>query len=138
MSLHYSIYKVQIRSFCVPFGSQRTFICYHILITLSRTFFKFFQSFLSCGCAPGSAPFITQLLYPITYHFICQELFQVFTNFFLCGIYWRRPRGQLAYISTAFPVCQALLYKNFGYFLLIFTRVQPSSISGFSTLKCRC
>ena len=54
LSLRYSIYKVQSRSLSqARLGSPRTFICYHILSNLSRTFFKFFEVFSDVCCAPG-------------------------------------------------------------------------------------
>jgi len=162
LSLRYSIYKVQIRSLLqARLGSLRTFICYHIFNHLSRTFFKFFQISFRCALCSRISAFITQLFKFTTFFSVCQELFHFFSNFFSCGValcrtqlfkdntltsycqelflvflkffvYRRRSRGQLAYISTSNPICQALFYKFRTFFLAIFTHAQLSTLGGFS------
>ena len=135
MSLHYSIYKVQVCSFAFRFGSLRTFICYHISFTLSRTFFQVFQSFLSCRCAPSCSPFITQLCHYNTLFSFVKNFFLILSKFYfvLCG-----PRGQLAYISTPQSICQALFHKKSTSFLYAFTCVQSSAIRGIPPVWTGC
>ena len=95
--------------------------------SLCQELFQVFQSFLSCRCAPGSSPFITQLCYYNTLFSFVKNFFQILSKFYfvLCG-----PRGQLAYISTPQSICQALFHKNPTSFLYAFTCAQSSAIRG--------
>ena len=107
-SSRYSIYKVQ-WSVLISLSLTRTFISYHILKLLSRTFFKVFDFrlilryplFDSFSILPHSKPFVKhffrlfpnflscvfqliryskQLLHDITFHSVCQELFHFFST----------------------------------------------------------
>ena len=49
---------------------------------LSRTFFKFFQTFSMCFAAFRKLSLVKQLGYSTISVFICQELFSFFSNFF--------------------------------------------------------
>ena len=138
LSLRYSIYKVQTSSLSqARLGSPRTFICYHILSNLSRTFFKFFQILFDVVLHSRTLSFIAQLCYHTTEKFVCQELFQVFSNFFSLRFDVFRSRGQLRYISTSFVVCQAFFHKNLHFFLCYFTRGHQSLTERFPLISAR-
>ena len=78
----YSIYKVQCRSLAFISCPLRTFICYHNLFRLSRTFFKFFQTFLSCSL-PSRRSRSSDNFYILadTFSFV-KNFFQILSNFF--------------------------------------------------------
>ena len=80
--------------------------------SVCQELFQVFENFF-VAAAFRSFPSVAQLDYIITDLFVCQELFSIFSNFFLL---FRRPRGQLAYTSTALSFCQAL-FREFRHFL---------------------
>ena len=70
--------------------------------------------------------FRTQLDYYTSLAFICQELFSHSCKFrFVLALFYC-PRGQLAYISTSIPICQALFNIIQAFLLLVFTCGQVS------------
>ena len=86
-------------------ASRLACLSYHIRFRLSRTFFKFFQTFsevLVVRCCPK------QLCYVSTSGSICQALFRLFSNFITGRPLSLSARRQLAYISTPTPFCQGL------------------------------
>ena len=88
----YSIYKVQCRSPAFTWCPLRTFICQHILFSLSRTFFKFLKNFLSCGCPPVFGVHQTT--------FICQHIEQSLSRTFF-------QFSQISFQSALFCRCVA-------------------------------
>ena len=75
-SSRYSIYKVQWSVLARASALAWTSLFYHSRFSLSRTFFKFFQTFSTDPVV--SPPLSRQLRYTITYQTICQSLKQTF------------------------------------------------------------
>ena len=103
-----------LRAFAVH---RTTFISQHIQLSLSRTFFKFFQTllgqilFVACRnliSLSQAIPFV-------------KNFFHISANFFVCYLISRGARRQLAYISTSIPICQALFYNFCDSFLFSLT-----------------
>ena len=129
MSLRYSIYKVQTRSFRSFLTAANFYILAH-LVELVKNFFQVFSNSFCARCAPGK-PFITQLLYLIILISICQELFSCFSKFSDLSL----PSGaRLAYTSTPYPNCQALFYNFFYSFLVYLTKKHLSLHTGLPGL----
>ena len=103
----YSIYKVQCRSLAFTRCPLRTFICYHNLIRLSRTFFKFFQklfkSRLSSRQRRSSDNFYMLADLPA----FVKNFFQVSQIFFRFRCVSTPVYQRLAYVSRCFAFCQA-------------------------------
>ena len=108
-SSRYSIYKVHAAL------SQTALIDYHIFLSLSRTFFKFFQSFSEVLVFCVARSNFAMLAHPTPF---VKYFFQVFPNFITGYSLSAAPCGQLAYTSTRIPFCQVLFRlfsKNMGY-----------------------
>lgn len=77
--------------FCVVRSLAATYLSYHIVFALSRTFFKFFENLFALESsssvvrsvgAQGFWPVAQALAYTIKISFICQHLFSFFQGFF--------------------------------------------------------
>ena len=82
--LCYSIYKVQFCSFWILLSAANFYILAQS-VSFVKNFFRSFSNFFLSRCPPGK-PFIRQLEYVITDHFVCQGLFSPFSNFFLFSV----------------------------------------------------
>ena len=99
MSLRYSIYKVQTRSFRSFLSAANFYILAH-LVELVKNFFQVFSNSFCARCAPGK-PFITQLLYVIILASLCQEVFLDFRSFLIS---FCRPLGDSHILAHRFPI----------------------------------
>ena len=136
-------------------------LSYHIRSRLSRTFFKFFQTFsfalVVCVARSNSAILahsfqfvknffqvfqtfsfgrihccLTQLVYLITSDLICQELFSSFFKSFRLFSICSVARRQLAYTSTNPAFCQVLFSSFFSEKLGCLSAPQTDRISFIS------
>ena len=124
LSLRYSIYKVQ---FATHRFAVTAFELYHAQFRLSRTFFKFFQTFLR--------GFLRSLLaeqprYVSTSASICQALFQFFSSFFRICCFILSPRGNLHILAH-----RLYFVKHFSTkFSVFFRALFPKKKEPFSRL----
>ena len=115
--------------------SRSAFAFYHTQAGLSRTFFKFFQTFLRGFCCLLLAE---QLRYVSTSSVICQALFSSSCKFLSDLLFFSAARRRLAYTSTPPPFCQALFHLFSAFFIVDFSDPQgaiphlfPSGSSAF-------
>ena len=105
-SSRYSIYKVQTLAFAFALAC----LYYHNRAALSRTFFKFFQSFSEVLVFCVARSNFAMLAHPAPF---VKHFFQVFPNFITGCSLSAAPCGQLAYTSTRIPFCQVLFSTFF-------------------------
>ena len=96
MSLRYSIYKVQ--TFLSL--SLTAFAFYHISFRLSRTFFKFFQTFLICGFARCSVSNFAMLAHLVSF---VKHFFQILFKFDRRAVLLAPPAGDLHILAYHLP-----------------------------------
>ena len=126
LSLRYSIYKVQTRSFRSFLSAANFYILAH-LVELVKNFFQVFSNSFLCSLRSRLSPFITQLLYVIIFTSFCQEAFSCFLKFSDLFLSFAE---RLAYISIPYSLCQALFYKFFYSFLVYLTKKHLSLYAG--------
>ena len=131
LSLRYSIYKVQTRSFRSFLSAANFYILAH-LVELVKNFFHVFSNSFLCSLRSRLSPFITQLLYVIIFTSFCQEVFSCFLKFSDLFLSFAE---RLAYISIPYSLCQALFYKFCILFLVILILRMKPCIPPFLVLQ---
>ena len=126
MSLRYSIYKVQTRSFRSFLSAANFYILAH-LVELVKNFFQVFSNSFLCSLRSRRIRSSHNLYYLTILTSFCQELFSCFSKFF---DFLLPSAGRLAYTSTPLPNCQALFYKFFYSFLVFLTKKHISFYTG--------
>ena len=117
--LFYKFFKFFCAVRCAPGGclSSHNFYILAYSTQFVKNFFQVFSNFVE----PDFSCRLPQLDYFITSDSVCQELFHISANFFVCLSIFRGARRQLAYISTSTSICQALFYKFRHSFLYSLT-----------------
>ena len=116
MSLRYSIYKVQ--TFLSL--SLTAFAFYHISFRLSRTFFKFFQTFLICGFARCSVSNFAMLAHLVSF---VKHFFQILFKFNRRAVLLAPPAGDLHILAHRLLFVKHY-FTNFSIFFHIVSRTQ--------------
>ena len=112
----------------VTIASVANFYMLPQLISFVKNFFKFFQTFLWLSLLA----FARNLIILSQRFSFVKHFFLELRSFVYDPLYQRHPCGQLAYISTHFPNCQALFYKFRHYFLCTFTIYTCASLVNIS------
>ena len=109
----YSIYKAQCRSVAFISCPPRTFICQHILIRLSRTFFKFFEKLFKLRLSSRQRRSSDNFYILADVPEFVKHFFQVSQNFFRFRPFATPFFRRLAYTTTYCIVCQGFSLNFF-------------------------